>query len=215
MSQLVKGWNLPDNDTYFHKFISEGAGGGFQIDHLNAAMSHVKNVRMAVDAGAHVGFWTVTMSGFFDNVHAFEMVPDTYEALRLNTSKLSNVQIHNVALGSEFGRCDPAIDHKRLGNTGSCYVKKGVSVQVIPLDSVPLAWCDLLKVDVEGFEFQVLQGARETITTHKPVIIMETDKKFAKQRYSIDDDAAEKFLIGIGYEVVEHIRPDKIFVHKG
>ena len=58
----------------------------------------------------------------------------------------------------------------------------------------------------------MLQGARRTIKRCHPVIIMETDKRFARARYGVPDDTAEKTLLGWGYRVAVHMRPDKVFV---
>jgi hypothetical protein len=81
------------------------------------------------------------------------------------------------------------------------------------LDEIGLPGCDLLKVDVEGFEYAVLLGARKLIKKFKPVVIMECDKKFAKRRFGWSDFEAEGYLKRtMGYKEVAHMRPDKVFV---
>lgn len=207
---LCNGWWLPDGDTYFAQYTVGGKG--FQMDHLEAAYKHVKAWGAAVDVGAHVGFWTRSMGRKFDSVYAFEANPDTFECLARNC-QTDNVATHHYALGDTNGVYTPATDATRRGNSGSNFIRPGKgSLEMITLDSYPLAACDLLKIDVEGFEFQVLMGAAHTIQKFWPVISMETDKPFARSRFGVPDDAAEKQLLSWGYTVAEHIRPDKVFV---
>ena len=202
-------WHLPESDSYFEKFITRD--GGFQTDHLLAALEHVKHWNMAVDVGAHVGLWTVPMSERFRRVIGFEMAPDTFESLKKNTEDCHNVQVYNRAVGDKEGWCSPSDDPQRVGNTGSRFVGTGQRVPMVTLDQFNWQNLDFLKVDVEGYEWHVLQGAQRVIQKFWPVIIMETDKKFARDRYDVPDDAAEQFLLSLGYRIVEHMRPDKVF----
>lgn len=216
-----EGWWLPQADTYFRQFVpptrykkgAPGKNNGFQREHLLAAFRHVQKWQLAVDVGAHVGWWTWDMAAEFEAVHAFEAAPDTFACLERNTIDLPNVRIHHAAVGAATGGYTVVEDPTRKGNTGSRYVKPGDGpMQMVKLDSFNFPACDLLKVDVEGYELQALQGAEWTIAEYRPVVVMETDKPFAKARYGVPDDAAEKFLLERGYREVEHMRPDKVFV---
>ncbi len=208
------GWWLPNTDEYFAQFIvgPKGKSNGFQVDHLHAAFKYVRDWRLAIDVGAHVGFWTEEMATRFASVHAFEPAPDTYECLSKNMDGVKNVSIHNAGVGADAGTCRITTDEKRKHNTGSRFISLGGDIPVVALDD--MEWsspCGLLKVDVEGFEHSVLRGARRLILMDRPVISMETDKPFAQARYGVPDDAAEKMLLELGYRVVEHMRPDKVF----
>ena len=206
--KVLNGWWLPDDDNYFGAFTENG----FQLDHLREAFKHVRQWRCAVDCGAHCGFWTKEMAERFDSVFAFEAAPDTYRCLEKNIVGYSNVRMFNHAVGAMASSCRIVEDDKRKGNSGSRYIKFGPYIPIVALDEMNIETCDLLKIDVEGYEFAVIEGARKLIEKHRPVIIMETDKKFAKVRYGVDDDAAEKSLIDLGYREVAHMRPDKVFV---
>ena len=83
---------------------------------------------------------------------------------------------------------------------------------MIALDDLEWAACDLLKIDVEGFESEVLKGCVGLIEQYRPVVIMETDKPFAQERYSIPNHQAEQFLLRRGYKVAAKKRPDTVFV---
>ena len=50
-------------------------------------------------------------------------------------------------------------------------------VEIVPVDTLGLARCDLLKIDVEGMEGEVLAGATTTITRFRPVLYVENDRE--------------------------------------
>lgn len=214
------GWVLPTADKYFIKFMTGKTGykkNEFQREHLEKAFEYVTDWSLAIDVGAHVGFWAHDMAKRFEQVHCFEGAPDTFKCLTVNMREHSNVFVHETVLGDKAGHAVVAHDEKREreGNTGSRYfvsAKKGTTVTT--LDSYNFASCGLLKVDVEGAEYMVLRGAKRLLT-HRPVVIMETDKPFSQRRYGIDLGAAQRLLESYGYEQVEHMKPDRIFVHRG
>lgn len=210
------GWYLPKGDTYFAQFVQGPAPklNGFQREHLHEAFKHVAHWRVAIDVGAHVGFWTWDMAHKFERVFAFEAAADTYDCLLKNVAEFSNVTTAQFAIGAIAGRATVNDDLKRKGNTGSRFVQPaeaGETVPMIPLDALHFDQCDLLKIDVEGFELQVLQGARELIERHRPVISMECDKRF-EHRYGVPAGSAERLLLAAGYRCVAHMHPDKVFV---
>lgn len=209
------GWWLPKGDTYFAQFFAGPPPklNGFQREHLQEAFKYVQRWGVAIDVGAHVGFWTWDMAQRFGRVYAFEAAPDTYDCLVKNILECTNVTTAQFAVGAVNGRC--LIQEDKPGNTGSRWVapaEYGDCVPMIPLDSLNFEAVDLLKIDVEGFELQVLQGARRLIEAFRPVIIMECDKKF-EHRYGVAHGTAEQILRAAGYKEVAHMRPDKVFVY--
>jgi FkbM family methyltransferase len=212
----IGGWYLPKGDTYFPKFCEGPAPkrNGFQREHLLAAFEYVRAWDVAIDVGAHVGFWARDMAQRFGKVYAFEPAEDCYECLNKNLADLVNVQAYKAAVGATAGSCTMQDDEKRLGNTGSRFVAPHCDGEtpMVTLDELGFLACDFLKVDVEGYEHCVLVGASKLIRRHRPVIIMECDKHFSMKRYGVPDDSAEQWLLGKGYRVAEHIRPDKVFV---
>lgn len=214
--QEVGGWYLPGKDSYFPRFV-EGPPrkrNGFQREHLQKAFEHVRAWDVAIDVGAHCGFWTRDMATKFAKVYAFEPAEDCFVCLQKNTADLENVHLFRAGIGNTPGHCKVEDSQERPGNTGARYVRedeKG-SVPLIMLDELGFLACDFLKVDVEGYELPALQGASKLIERYKPVIIMECDKRFSQKRYGIPDKAAEEWLINQGYRVAEHMRPDKVFV---
>lgn len=215
------GWWLPADDAYFGQFVPppEYRDGpppkrnGFYREHLHEAFKHVRDWNVAVDVGAHVGWWAYEMAQRFERVWAFEPSAVNQACLAMNLEPFDNVHIHQVAIGNQPGRCDIQNDKKRPGNSGSHYIVPGAGyIPIATLDGLHLPGCDLLKIDVEGYELRVLQGAIQLIRECKPVVIMEcTDEKF-RDRYGIPVGEAQRWLLKRGYREVWHQRPDKVFI---
>lgn len=216
------GWWLPATDTFFGGFLdaavykpgAPGKSNGFMREHLEAAFKWVKNWELAVDAGAHVGFWAWDIAHRFGQVHAFEPTPVTYKCLRRNLAGLASVQLYNRALGNKPGMCQIVEDETRNGNSGSNFIRPGSgNIPVITLDSLNLPTCGLLKIDVEGYELPVLEGGRQLIRQHNPVIIIEMGKKLEK-RFGFDEHTVRDWLRMHSYREVAYMRPDRVYVRQ-
>jgi FkbM family methyltransferase len=214
----INGWHLPGKDGYFTRFV-EGTDykkNGFQREHLLAAFGWVRKWDVAIDVGAHVGFWTRDMAERFTKVYAFEPADDTYACLKLNMAEHVNVTAVKLAVGADASTCC-SLNDGVSSNTGSRYIMPDGQgdIGMMPLDAFPVSGCDLLKIDVEGFELFVLQGARHLIQKYRPVVIMECDKKFAG-RYGLGKLDALRYLTDIlVYQEVWRERPDRVFIPRG
>lgn len=214
--QDPSGWWFAKDDSYFPRFVAGPAPkkNGFMREHLLEAFKHVRAWDFAVDVGSHVGFWAWDMAQRFKQVVCFEPVKANYECLVKNVAEFDNLKLHNVAVGDVAATCTVHADRQRPGNSGSYYVMPDAtgSVDMVTLNQMALPGCDLLKIDVEGFELNVLKGATEVLQTYRPVIIMEcTDRKF-RGRYEIPEGAAQRWLQKRGYREVAAMRPDKVFI---
>lgn len=203
-------WHLPAADTYFQPIL-EKTPEGFEIEHLKFALQYCRQFRLAIDVGAHIGTWTRYLSGKFERVIAFEAAPDTFECLAKNTVDLPNVQAFDTALGPCAGYCGVVDDPTRVGNTGSRQVSRdGWSVHMNMLDTYITKDLDFLKLDVEGYELEVLKGGARTILMMKPTIVMEC-KDFNPPRHG-GPAIAKTFLTNLGYKEVGGVRNDRVFV---
>jgi FkbM family methyltransferase len=222
MRRIRSGWFLPPFDTYFDGVVGPtyrpGAppkSNGFMREHLLEAFRHVRKWDVAVDVGAHCGFWAFDMAQRFDKVYCFEPTPANFACLVKNLEECPNVELRNAAVGAAAGHCTVHNDSQRPGNSGSFFVQPAADgpIEMIRLDDLDLPGCDLLKVDVEGYELKVLTGARKLIKRFRPVIIMETtDTKFKGRYPDILRDEAQRWLARCGYREVWAGRPDKVFV---
>ena len=157
-----------------------------------------------LDIGANIGCHTIAMAQINPNriIHSFE--PQQYQFYALNTNlinnKLYNVKTYNVALGNKkdisrfpagfsnpdfknFGGASLLPNYHYIHDDGNQYEgsKKifentGEIVNIITLDSLNLNKIALIKVDIEGYEKEFLEGAKNTILANKPNIIIEIHK---------------------------------------
>lgn len=188
------------------------AAGGWQLDHLEAALAHVTDFSLAVDGGAHIGSWTCTMMKRFSEVHAFEPDKINFQCLHANTAGCDNVVRHELALGDLEGRTGMADDERYIGrgNTGGRHLKGSGKIRVVTLDSLALPSLGFLKLDVEGYELMALQGAAITIRRYKPIVMVE-DKPRMAERYNLEPHAAQEFLAFLGLKFREKVGSDFIW----
>lgn len=157
--------------------------------------------RVAVDVGANNGVTTCIMAGLFDQVHAFEANPRLAEELKAGAP--ANVQVHGLAVSSQAGEAVltvPVSAGVTLEGWGSMEAPllaqfeqlNQIRVETCTLDSFGLAEVDLLKIDVEGHEMAVLEGARKTIGSCLPWLIIE----------ALDEqqDRVREFVLRFGYQ---------------
>lgn len=150
---------------------------------------------VVVDAGAHVGQYTLLAArrvGPGGKVYAFEPLPDTRRRLRENVAlnDFNNVAVVGAALSDRDGTTRIAAGE--LGNTGSAALvdEGGIEVECRRLDTVVPERVDVLKLDVEGYEAEVLAGAERTLAASRPAVLFE-----------VNDDRASELLRGLGYRL--------------
>jgi FkbM family methyltransferase len=150
-----------------------------------------------LDIGTNIGTHTLAFAKLpFRNVtvHGFEAQREIYYMLAgtIALNNLSNVYCHNVAV-SNVGGVEiqiPGIDYSSKSNFGSYELEKAKysdtadmyvagafeSVHTVRIDDMKLSHVCLMKVDVEGMEDKVIDGARATIERDRPVLFIETFK---------------------------------------
>lgn len=136
--------------------------------------------RLFIDIGAHVGRWTVRASKYYDKVIAFEPSDKTRKVLRKNIEQnhLTNVSVQNIALGDEDG-VGTMYHHSHMSGGNSLeqnhpLLRSGGTatnpVTIKRLDDYDF-FPTLIKIDTEGHELQVLNGAYATLGRTKRVIV--------------------------------------------
>ena len=158
-------------------------------------MEMVKDRRVAVDIGAHVGLWSRVMALDFERVHAFEPLPDHTVCWRRNMEAFDNAELHVVALGTEEKTVSLVTEATRTGDT-HVGGQRG-SVPMTRLDSFGLDNVDFIKVDCEGYELFALQGGEETLKRCRPVICVEQKPGHAG-RFGLADTQALDYLESLG-----------------
>ena len=165
-SRFNEFW-LPTSDEHFANLLDLQR---YQYDTFGMAMPYVGPPRVAIDAGAHVGIFSRRFAKFFQSVWAFEPDAENYACLLLNTKDLAHVKPIKAALGSEPGSCSMRVDAQ--ANSGARGITLGGNIPVMTIDELDLT-VSIIKIDTEGFEAQVIAGARKTLTRDRPVLIVE------------------------------------------
>jgi FkbM family methyltransferase len=129
--------------------------------------------RAVFQAGGHCGLYPLLLTEFFDMIFTCEPNSLSFHCL-VNNCQGSNIVKMNVALGKQNGRVQSKVLHK--DNTGMNIVLEttnDIYIPMITIDSLGLTDIDLIEIDLEGYEYNALLGAKNTIETNKPVIILE------------------------------------------
>ncbi len=141
-----------------------------------------------VDVGANAGIYSILLSRNAKRVHAFEPVRRMFDILR--NLHIANLSLYNVALGSEAGHMDialPLVDGEI--DYGSASLVHGDDagqgraarqrVAIVPFDAleneIDFGRIDFVKIDVEGFEMQVLRGMGRLLQLKKAAFMIEIE----------------------------------------
>jgi FkbM family methyltransferase len=205
-------WWFPDQDTHFAemlaKNIAKGGGPVYQEPVRRASITHCKKHDVAIDIGANVGLWTRDLCQHFQQVHAVEPVADFRACLAKNVPA-TNLKIHDCALGAENSLIDMIIT---ADNTGHSHVDPASfgqgKIQMKTLDSMGLPPTDYIKIDCEGYEYNILVGGENYIKSCKPIVVVE--QKFHKDTGITDNGEAVELLKSWGAKLLQQKKHDLI-----
>ncbi len=144
-----------------------------------------------IDVGANIGRYSVPLGKKF-KVISFEPVKSTFNQLKINLKKNNATSLlYNMGVGDSEDVTDIFFDPNEHGEASVAFKagKERERIQLIPLDKVlKKEKNSILKIDVEGFEYEVLKGAEKFIRNNRPDIIIE-----------IWEGKTIKFLHDLGY----------------
>lgn len=147
-----------------------------------------------VDVGAMVGGYSVRAAARGMTVFSFEPNPKNLRLLKLNAeaNKVS-LNIQPCALGAYNGNVRLTLNDglSRITSEG------GVEVEMRTLDSLELKDVNLVKIDVEGYELEVLRGARGTLNRFHPSLVVEMHDWAGAEK----DAELFGLLTGLGYKL--------------
>jgi FkbM family methyltransferase len=180
------------------------------------------------DVGCLDGMYTLFFAravGPDGRVVAFEPNPANYEALVGNVSlnRFNNVDAYNIGLGAASEQAELAVPFGLPGqgtvraDLKIAYMRRAgtvrVPIRIRPLDDMVaverLQPPDMIKIDVEGYEVQVLQGARRTLQTFTPALFIELHGLEKDDRARNVNDVLH-LLSGLGYPPPLHIETGQI-----
>lgn len=166
-----------------------------------------------VDVGASIGSWTMFVAKKGLQVYCFEPSPKSYVILKSRTQAYSNVHAYPFALGDKDNIGRLGLAAFSLGGAMDAEIKglhKGgtIDVPVHTLDSLGISNIGVIKIDTEGYESLILQGAKATIVKDRPRVIIEVHKGTGKAAETFTEELQKikGILEDFGYTWILHYR---------
>lgn len=171
--------------------------GDYELPTIRFLRSVLKPGSVCLDVGAQMGYLTLAMATSANKqtiVHSFEPEEQNAQRFRENIALngLTNVTLHQSAVSTVDGPLKLYLSNDRNAGTHSTvYIESNVSTEYVEIPSVRLDTfseqnrlpsIDLIKIDVEGAEIDVINGALESLAHHKPIVIMELSDHLQQAR---------------------------------
>jgi FkbM family methyltransferase len=205
-------WILNPNDFACKELFWLGMKDTWEIHHLKQI---VRPASVILDVGANYGYYALTIANYLNGlccIYAIEPQPSNYQRLQTHIEKNG---FHNVICPLETAvsdDCGSAELSDQLGNTGhSQVVQSGGAFQVpvITLDRLceqnKIQRIDAILLDVEGYEYRALIGARQILAEFKPTIVVELWEPVLRSHGTSPNDVVQ-LLRELGYDLYA---PDK------
>lgn len=194
-------WNhkdeLRDDELFFERFLQEGD--------------------MVVDAGANIGLLTLRAAkivGEKGNVISIEPHPETFQWLEKNIflNSFSNIQLYNVAVGHKEQIV--SFTNFKIKDVNKISETEGtirLPMKILDTLCTQISHCNLLKIDVEGFELPALFGAEELLKRTDVLMFESSPRNFALQNYTLQDIFRYLNLQGFSvYKIYDSFEIEKI-----
>lgn len=202
--EKVNDFWVPSNDVHIEQWK---AGAPFtQNKCLNKFIKYCesqnKKMKTVIDVGAWCGTWSKAIEPFAKKVIAFEPDKVHFECLQRNCT--INCDPRMEAVGAEVMEVSLTEDNftqaKRVNEKGN--------IRMINLDYMNYQDVDMIKIDVEGYEMQVLKGATKTLENVKYLMIELNNNT---KKYGSNNMEVEKYIASLGFKVLMDHWPDKVF----
>lgn len=161
-------WIAGDNGAW------DGPKEDWKESHKVKYSEHVRKWDVVVQAGGNCGMYPRLFSRMFKWVYTFEPDPLNFYTLVQNCQEDNIVKIQ-AALGEHHAMIE--VHRHSLHNVGMHQVRENASANIpqLRIDDLALHDCDLIQLDIEGYEIHALRGAEQTIAKYKPVIVVENN----------------------------------------
>lgn len=183
-----------DGDTHVGRWVVEND----RLDHdqnmLPLLVPYLHGT--VIDVGAFIGDHTAFYARHAERVFAFEPSPEAFSCLRENMRPHCDVWCIPAGLGAKDGTASIVTND----NAGMATLVDGEDITVFSLDSYTLTDVSFLKIDAEGWECDVLDGANKTIEGNRPVMLIEVNAFALAARGRTPEELATK-ITGLGYSM--------------
>jgi len=203
--EKVNNFWVPSNDVHLEQWK---AGEPFtQKKCLEKFIAYCEKNKLKfnhiIDVGAWVGTWSMAMNQYCGRVIAFEPDETHYACLVKNVDE--DIETHQLAVGHENKMIALSSDNftqaKRVIGEGH--------IPMTSIDELGLDDIDVIKIDVEGYEMEVLKGAENVLKTQCKYVMIELNSNTGK--YGSSNKECMDFLTSLGYKLLLEHWPDKVF----
>jgi FkbM family methyltransferase len=179
---------------YYENLININSISGQDFYYLFKNIISREQTICCFDVGANVGQTAKKLSKYFPNsiIYSFEPVKETFELLEKNLFEYSNIHAYNLAMGATEGKVE--IFHRAnsewnslVGSLNEGAKCTGASSEIIKVDTIDnfvkrnkISKINILKSDTEGFEMEVLEGAKYCLE-HQLIDMIYIEVGFSKK----------------------------------
>lgn len=206
------------HDVYYPLYILKDnePPAAHQVDFLLDIIKQFSPGAVCLDIGAHIGHMTVPLAKQLANnngtVYAFEIQRLVYYMLcgNIALNNLTNVHCIRKAAYNTITEINlPPIDYFTNNNFGGYTLKDQTEVaeqlETITIDGLNLSRIDLIKIDVEGLEEKVLEGAHNTLSGARPLLFIE---------YNLSSLSLINKIKSYGYKVFDYDGANCFCIHE-
>ncbi len=221
LDDFLGSFEVPIRSDIFRRLVVSGA---YEPDLARRTRDHVDANRDAIDIGANIGFFSVLLAKIINERKVLAVEPTNGAGAILQRNLERNgvsgkVLVYKGAVGSEDGEGVLSVvegreEYSSLGALSHDAIRSAKSqscvVQTSRLDTLVQSYKltpGFLKVDVEGVEHLVWEGAQEVLSVHKPVILSELSDPLLRRNGS-SAATVVRMLRRHGYRVVDAVEPD-------
>lgn len=204
--EKINGFWVPSNDIHVEQWRQ---GQPFTQnkclkEFLDWCRVRNKKFDIVLDIGAWCGTWSAEFAPYCKKIYAFEPDRIHFECLLKNLSSFDNIELLDYAMGDTETTVsltdDDFTQARRIYSIGNILMKT--------VDSFQFKNVDLIKIDVEGFEMNVLKGAKDTLKNCKFLMIELNNNS---KKYNSSNAEIEKYLEDLGFTTLIDKWPDKVF----
>ena len=183
---------------------------------INLVKKFIKSGTDSIDVGVYRGVYSYEMSKYSEKVHSFEPNPIIFKYINKNLKKfIKNIHLYNFALSNQNKTINLKIPIRNSNSNKEIFEEyyemgkatihnennfenyENFEIQTKTIDELSFDnKISFIKIDVEGHELEVIEGAKNTIKKDKPVLLVEIEKQYTKKEVA----ESINFINSLGYK---------------
>jgi FkbM family methyltransferase len=196
MIEQRQGWWWPKNDSLEKRLLK-------YADLPQQIKKYVNSFDTAVQAGGNTGFYTAQYAAMFDTVYTFEPDYLNFQCMSRNLTEQNIIKLQ-ACVGDTHGLVGLNIVDR---NRGENSVNGTGIYPMLTIDDLSLNSCNLIHLDIEGYELYAIKGAVNTIVKYKPTVVLEV------RDHSDTQIQLEQLLAELGYIMVDILGgSDRVYI---